>query len=141
MLRHSMPSRGDSAAVSERDGESITVLLRRLTDELLTLFRQEMALATAEVSGKLTKLLTGVASVAAGGAVLYAGFLALLAAAVLGLANVMAAWLAALIVGAAVVLLGIVLVYVGKKKIQPQNLKPQRSVDSLRQDKDVLMRK
>ena len=141
MLRRSMPSRGDSAAVSERDGESITVLLRRLTDELLTLFRQEMALATAEVSGKLTKLLTGVASVAAGGAVLYAGFLALLAAAVLGLANVMAAWLAALIVGATVVLLGIVLVYVGKKKIEPSNLKPQRSVDSLRQDKDVLMRK
>jgi hypothetical protein len=110
-------------------------------NELLTLFRHEMALATAEVSETLTKLAVGVASVAAGGAVLYAGFLTLLAAAVLALATIMTAWLAALIVGGGITVIGVVLLYVGKRSLHPDHLKPERSVQSLREDKDVLLRK
>ncbi len=60
-------------------------LLRRLMDELATLFRQEMALATAEVTGAIAKLSIGLVSVISGGAVLFAGFLVLLASATLGL--------------------------------------------------------
>jgi uncharacterized membrane protein YqjE len=126
---------------SSAEAPSTTELLRRLTDQLVTLVRQEISLAGAEISQALTKLLTGVISAAAGGAVLYAGFLTLLAAAVLGLAVVWPAWLAALAVGAAVTLVGSLLLYRGKKAIDPSNLKPQRTVESLQQDKDVLMRR
>jgi hypothetical protein len=128
-------------AVSSRDQESITDLLRRLMDELATLFRQELALASAEMSGAMSKLSRGLVSVATGGAVLYAGFLTLLAAAVLALALVVEPWLAALIVGGVVTLIGLVMVMKGKKALEPSDLKPRRTVESLRQDKDVLMRR
>jgi predicted phage tail protein len=128
-------------AVSPRDQESIADLLRRLMEELSTLFRQELALASAEISGAMSKLSRGLISVATGGAVLYAGFLTLLAAAVLALALVVEPWLAALIVGGAVTLIGLVMVMKGKKALEPSDLKPRRTVESLRQDKDVLMRR
>lgn len=128
-------------AISSRDQESITDLLRRLMDELSTLFRQELALASAEVSGAMSKLSRGLISVATGGAVLYAGFLTLLAAAVLALALVVEPWLAALVIGGAVTLIGLVMVMKGKKALEPSDLKPRRTVESLRQDKDVLMRR
>src|SRR5690348_7960362 len=98
------------------ENASTLTLLRRATDELLTLFRQEMALATAEVSRTVAVFLAGVGSIAAGALVAYAGFLVLLAAAVLGLAHVVSDWLAALIVGAAVLVIGALLVYVGTRK-------------------------
>ncbi len=122
------------------DGVTVLGLVRRLMDELATLFRQEMALATAELTGALGKLVAAVVSVAAGSAVLFAGFLVLLAAAVLGLAQVMAPWLSALIVGAVVSLIGLILVLVGRKAVDPSVLKPKRSPESLRKDKAVLSR-
>src|SRR5688572_16159889 len=87
------------------DGESMLGLVRRLMEDLTTLFRQEMALATSQVMGALTRLTAGVASMALGGAMVLAGFMVLLAAAVLGLATVMEPWLAALIVGVVVTLI------------------------------------
>lgn len=141
MSTPAMPRAGRSITDAEREGQSIIELVRRFSEELLTLFRQEMALATAEISRTLRKLVQGVASIAAGAAVLYAGFLALLAAAVLGLSRVVEPWLAALIVGGAVTIVGLVLLMAGKKTIEPENLKPQRTVESLREDKDMLMRR
>jgi hypothetical protein len=125
---------------AELDGTTALGLVRHLMDELATLFRQEMALATAELTGALGKLVAAVVSIAAGSAVLFAGFLVLLAAAVLGLANVVAPWLAALIVGVVVSVIGLVMVLVGRKAADPSALKPQRSPESLRKDKAVLTR-
>jgi len=130
-----------SSADPDLENASTLGLLRRATDELLTLFRQEMALATAEVSRTVSVFLAGVTSIAAGALVAYAGFLVLLAAAVLGLARVVSDWIAALIVGAAVLVLGALLIYMGSRKARAEQLKPQRSVNSLREDKDVLLRK
>jgi hypothetical protein len=130
-----------STSTSTSEHESITTLLRRLTDELLTLFRQEMALATAEVSRTVAGYLTGIASIAIGGGVLYAGFLALIAAAVLGLAHVVSDWLAALIVGGVIALIGGGLLLAGMKKLKAEDLKPERTINSVREDKDVLLRR
>jgi hypothetical protein len=130
-----------STSTSTSEHESITTLLRRLTDELLTLFRQEMALATAEVSRTVAGYLTGITSIAIGGAVLYAGFLALIAAAVLGLAHVVSDWLAALIVGGVIALIGGGLLLAGMKKLKAEDLKPERTINSVREDKDVLLRR
>jgi uncharacterized membrane protein YqjE len=115
-------------------------LLHRLTGELSSLFRQEVALAGAELSRSMTKLLVSLASVASGGAVLYAGFLLLLVAAVCGLAYVVPLWLAALAMGVAVASVGCALVVVGRNKLKSSDLLPTRSPQSLRSDKDVLTR-
>ena len=78
-IQTSVPHELAVNGASSREGESVPALLRRLMDELATLFRQEIALATAELSGALTRLLLGMGSLAGGVAVLYAGFLALVA--------------------------------------------------------------
>jgi uncharacterized membrane protein YqjE len=125
---------------ADRNSETMLGLLHRLTEELSTLFRQEVALAGAEISRSAMTLLMSLASLASGGAVLYAGFLLLLVAAVFGLAYVLPAWLAALAVGLAVVLVGCVLLVVGRNKLKSADLVPIRSPQSLRRDKDVLTR-
>jgi uncharacterized membrane protein YqjE len=132
--RHAVPPGAD------RNSETVLGLLQRLTGELSTLFRQELALAGAEVSRSLTALLTSLVSVVSGGAVLYAGFALLLVAAVCGLAYVVPVWLAALAVGLVMVLVGCVLIVIGRNKLKSADLLPTRSPRSLRRDKDVLTR-
>ncbi|MFL6600377.1 MAG: phage holin family protein [Steroidobacteraceae bacterium] len=134
VVRHAVPQSAD------RNSETVLGLLRRLSRELSTLFRQELALASAEISRSVTALLVSLVSVVSGGAVLYAGFLVLLVACVCGLAYVLPLWLAALTVGIAVVLIGCVLVVMGRNKLKSADLLPTRSPQSLRRDKDVITR-
>jgi hypothetical protein len=134
LTRHDVPPSAD------RNSETTLNLVRRLTREVSTLFRQELALAGAELSRSLMTLLVSVVSVASGGAVLYAGFLLLLVAAVCGLAYVLPIWLASLAVGLAVTLVGVALIVAGRNKLKSSDLIPTRSPHSLRRDKDVLTR-
>jgi uncharacterized membrane protein YqjE len=131
----------DDLESEERSSQSIVTLLRRLTHEVATLLRQEIRLATVEISGALKRAIAGALATASGGAVLFAGILVLLAAAVLGLATVLPAWASALIVGVVVSVIGLILVLSGAKQLNPSALEPERSVRSLAKDKDVLMRR
>lgn len=131
-----------AAPTSGADAPQTTVqLLRRLLDELSTLFRQELRLALAEISRSVSQLLLGVSSIAVAGAVLFASLLLLLAAAVLALAQALPAWLAAAIVGSAAALAGYLLLRAGRSRFTATALKPEHSAESLRRDKDVLMRR
>ena len=124
----------------DREAQTVGTLLRRLTHEVATLFRQELSLAAAELTQSLNRILTAAAGVAAGGAVVFAGLLVLLAAAVLGLSIILPAWLAALIVGGATVLIGLIVTVTAAHKLKPESLKPERTARSLAKDKDVLTR-
>ena len=76
----------------------------------------------------------GAGALAAGGMIAFSGWLALLAAAILGLSNALAPWLAALIVGILVVALGGGLVLFGKGRLKADALVPRRTLNSLRED-------
>jgi len=116
-------------------------LFSDLWRETTTLVHDEVELAKADISDKVTQAGRGVGAVATGGAVLFAGFIVLLFAAVGALEMVLppqqAPWMAPLIVGAVVTIIGAVALSSGKKKLQAENLKPTRSIDSLRRDRDV----
>lgn len=71
--------------------------------------------------------------IAAGGAVAYAGFLALLAAATLALALALPAWLAALIVGVVVAAIGAAVVYAGRDSLRHADLAPRETMDSMQE--------
>ena len=130
----------DALESEDRETQSVATLAHRLTHELATLVRQELALVVAEFTQALGKTLAAATAVAAGGAVLFAGLLVLLASAVLGLSHIMAAWLAALLVGIVVSVVGIAAVVAGARAL-PQTLRPERSARSLSKDKAVLTRK
>ena len=128
-------------AENAREDQSAVGLVRRLLNEFSLLFRKEIALAKAEASEALSQAKTGAISVASGGAIMFGGVLVLLAAAVLALAHVVADWLAALIVGAIVTVVGYVMIQGGKNKFDPAALKPARTQRALRQDKEMVQRR
>ncbi len=123
------------------EGESTADLLRRLLDDAATLIHKELALVKTEVSEALSEAKVAAISMATGGAVLFAGILVLLAAAVLGLAHVVADWMAALIVGGIVAIIGFVMIQGGKKKLEPSAFKPDRTQNALRKDKEMMQRR
>jgi hypothetical protein len=113
---------------------SITTLLSDLASETILLIRQELALLKAELHEKFSRVGQGMTALGAGALIAYSGWLVLLAAAVLGLATVLPAWLAALIVALVVLAIGGALVFIGKSRFDADALMPRRSLRSLRED-------
>jgi uncharacterized membrane protein YqjE len=113
---------------------SITTLLSDLASETVLLIRQEMALLKAELQEKFGRMGQGATALGAGALMAFSGWLVLLAAAVLGLATVLPAWLAALIVAIIVLAIAGVLVFIGKSRFDAESLVPRRTLRSLRED-------
>ena len=76
----------------------------------------------------------GAGALAAGGMIAFSGWLALVAAAIIGLSHVLAPWLSALIIGVVVIALGAALVLLGKSRLKADALVPRRTLNSLRED-------
>ena len=127
-----------TAPRAPRDGRSLLGLFSDLWRETSTLVHEEVALAKAEMSEKANRAGSGVAAIAAGGAVLFAGFLMLLLAAAAGLERVLppeqAEWLAPLIIGIVVMIAGYIAFASGRSKLKAENLKPSYTMESLRRD-------
>ncbi|MDN3236499.1 phage holin family protein [Pseudomonas sp. WAC2] len=122
----------------DSNSTSIAGLVRQLTREVPSLFTKELALAKAEITEALNTTKAATISMASGGIVLMAGFIMLLLSAVLGLSQVMAPWLAALIVGGVVCIVGLIMVSAGKKKLDPAAFKPERTINSMQKDKEAV---
>lgn len=125
-----------------REGRSLIALFSDLWRETSALVHNEAELAKAEMSEKVSQVGTGVAAIAIGGAIVFAGFIVLLLAAVNGLALMLppehAGWLAPLIVGLAVIVLGFIALGTGRHELKATNLKPARTMDSLRRDGELV---
>ena len=117
-----------------RSGRPVAALLTDLAGETSTLVRQEIALFKAELSEKLTRMGVGAGALAAGGVIAFSVWLALLAAAILGLSHAVAPWLSALIIGVVVIALGAGLALFGKSRLKADALVPRRTLNSLRED-------
>lgn len=126
---------------SSLERESTAGLLSRLFGDLAALFRNEFALAKAELSSSATRAKAGLASLIGAVATLLAGSLALVAAIILALSRVMEPWLAALIIGVVITAVGAVLLKNARKKLLPPHIELDRTRESVRSDVDVLARR
>lgn len=126
--------REERPAATAGDNRSLGDLFAELTSETTTLVRQEVQLAKTEMSHKAAEVGKDVGFLAAGGAVLYAGFLALVATVIIILAYAMPWWLAALIVSVVVLAIGGLLVYRGLENLKKTSLAPTETIDSLKED-------
>lgn len=115
-----------------RDDRSLGELFGELARETSTLVRQEVNLARAEMTQQASQASRGVATLAVGGFVVYAGFLAFLAAVIAGLATLVQWWLAALIVALIVVVVGYAVVQSGLRALRQVSLVPTTTVQTLR---------
>jgi hypothetical protein len=115
---------------------SIGELFGQLSQDMTLLVRQEVQLARAEMSDKITRLTTNLVSVIAGGFVAYVGALALVAALILALQDLanISPWVSALIVGALLGIIGYVMLKRGLTELKRVDLAPRRTVENIRDD-------
>jgi hypothetical protein len=119
-----------------RQERSIGELFGQLSQDMTMLVRQEVQLARAEMSEKLSRLTANLVSVIAGGFVAYVGGLALVAALILGLndlANI-SPWVSALIVGAVLAIAGYAMLRRGLDELKRVDIAPRRTVENIRDD-------
>ena len=118
--------------------ESFGVLLGQLANNSAALVRDEIALAKQEMSEKVSSFRSGVVTLAIGGVVALLGVMALIAAAIIGLAHYIDAGLAALIVGGVLALIGGVIAMTGVSRLKQTSLKPEQTIETLEEDKEWL---
>jgi uncharacterized membrane protein len=114
--------------------QSLRTLVKQLGNDASLLVRQEVELARREIEEKLSKARKELMALAAGAALAYVGLLGITAGVILVLSLTMAAWLAALIVGAGLVLAGGALVLIGKYGLGHLDPMPRRAIQSVRTD-------
>ena len=119
-------------------GESLMELIGDLASQSAGLVRDEVALAKQELSEKIASLRSGAITLVVGSSLAMSAFLVLCAAAVAGLAEYLKVWQAALIVGGALAIIGGILVAMGISWLKQTNLKPQKTIKSLEENKEWL---
>lgn len=112
---------------------SLGDLFTALTTDMTTLVRKEVELARTETVEKISKATRSVVFMVAGGMLAYAGLIGLIIAAIVALANVMDLWLAALIVGLVVIIIGAILLQSGRSMLQRLSIVPEKTVESIKE--------
>jgi hypothetical protein len=133
------------------DQRSIADLIKELRDEATHLLRQEVNLAKTELSEKASFFGTQAGKIAAGGAVAGVGALLLLSALAWGIGWLLQwgfLWtttssvaLGYLIVGLIVAIVGYSMYASAKRKMQREPIAPERTLNSLKEDKQWLTNK
>jgi hypothetical protein len=126
------------------DGRSTFDLLKDLRDDARRMLRQEIALARAETSEKVGRVVRNAAFLLIGAAIAYAAFLFLLVAATYGIVIGLAAgglgveivsWLAPLITALVVGAIGLALIGKGIATLRSESLTPKKTVQSLEESR------
>ncbi len=114
---------------------SVGELVSQLVEQTGTLVRQELALATTEMTKKATFAARQAVFIAAGLLLGVVSLLALLGALVFGLATMFALWKSALAVGIVAGLLALVVGWKGMAALRDMSMVPTQTLLSLKEDK------
>ncbi len=120
--------------MQDRDERSLGELFSELAQDTSTLVRKEVQLAKTEMSQKASRVGKDVGFLAAGGAVAYAGLLAILAGVIVLLGQAIPMWLSALLVGLVVAGVGYFLVRRGLDALKQEDLAPRQTIETLKED-------
>jgi hypothetical protein len=123
---------------STLDGRGVGVLIRDLANDISRLIRSELALARSEATDKMHQTMAALVSIIGGSMLGFAALIILLQAVVQGLSNHMPDWLASILTGGAVAIIGAILVYGGQKALSANNLAPDRTAENLRKDMNLV---
>ena len=120
----------------QREERSLGDLFSELTRETSTLVRKEIELAKTEMADKAGKAGKNAAALAVGGAVAYAGALAIIAGVILLLGNAIPLWVSAVIVGLVVAGIGYFLIQKGLTALKHLDMVPRQTLETLKEDKE-----
>jgi uncharacterized membrane protein YqjE len=126
---------------SQTEERPVGALISDLANGLTTLVRQELRLAQAEGSEKITNVVIGVAAIFGGLLIAACALLILLQALVIALAHYMPDWLAALVVGVVVAIIAFIAIWQGRRTLSMENLAPRRTIRTVRDTTEMVMEK
>jgi VIT1/CCC1 family predicted Fe2+/Mn2+ transporter len=104
--------------------ESLTELLKQLANNSAAVVRNEIELVIQEIREKGRDVRSGVLTVTAGAVICFAAFLSLCAAVFIELTSYMTPVFAALVTGAALALIGVIIAFIGYRQLRKSILKP-----------------
>jgi hypothetical protein len=138
-----------AAAGSSLQERSLGELLRDLSSETSDLLRKEVELAKTEMSDKAARVGSDVGKIALGGAIAFMGGFALLYAVMMGLTALLdtflpfgvAIWLAPLLVGGALVMIGYGRITRALADLKGTSFVPRQTTQSLQENKQWLQAK
>ena len=114
-------------------------LVKELSEQLSRLVRDELRLAQLEMTRKGKQAGLGIGLFAGSGGIAVYGLGCLIACAVIAIATVLAAWLAALIVGAALLLVAGMAALLGKARLAKATPPvPEETIGSVKADVDEI---
>jgi len=120
---------------ARKDERSLGELFGDLARDMGVLVRQEVQLATTEMTHKASRAAQEVGMILVGGLVAYAGLLAILASVIVWLAAAgLGWWQAALLVGVIVAVIGGLLVQRGLAALKHADLAPRKTMETLKED-------
>ncbi|GIH61274.1 phage holin family protein [Microbispora siamensis] len=123
----------------QKESPSTGELVRRLSEDVSRLIRDELRLARLEMTRKGKRAGMGAGLLGAAGLIAFYGGGALVATAILALALVLPAWASALIIGAALLALAGLIALVGKEQVsRAAPPTPDEAMRSLKADIDVM---
>jgi uncharacterized membrane protein YqjE len=126
---------GEPASSGEGQEASTGQLVKQLSEQMSRLVRDELKLATVEMSGKAKTAGKGAGLFGGSGIMAFYGVGCLLACAIIALAGVMRAWLAALIVGVALFVVAGIAALVGRSELKKATPPlPSQAVESVQAD-------
>jgi hypothetical protein len=131
MTQQYISSTGPVRAEVKSNDRPLTEIVGELWENTEKLVRQELELAMAELDRKVDRLKVDVSMAVVGGAVIYAGLLAIVAGVILLLSKAIDPWLAALIVGVVISGAGFMLLQRGKKDLTSENIVPEKTAQSV----------
>lgn len=115
--------------------QSTGELVQHASEQMSRLIREELALARAELAEKGRRTGFGAGLLGGAGLVALYGVGALVLAAILGLAQGMAGWLAALLVGVVLLIIAVLLGVMGREQVrQAMPPVPPKASESMRAD-------
>lgn len=147
---HTEPRHRFSEAVGSQDNRTVASLLKDLRDETTLLFRQEVALAKQEMSEKVARMARNTGYLIAGTVTVGGGVLMLLLAATAGLYVLLlmagvdesiSLWLSPLIIGIVFAAIGYGLVQKAISTFQQGSLVPERTMRTIKEDKNWMKEK
>jgi hypothetical protein len=123
-----------TARAATAQSSSTADLVKHLSEQIGKLARHEVRLAQLELMRKGKRAGLGIGMFSGGGLLALYGFGCLLTAAIIGLATAVAAWLAALIIGAGLLAAAGIAALAGRAELRKAIAVPERAAGSVRAD-------
>lgn len=128
----SEPLNQNPAATGESLGDTVTGIIQ----DVQNIIRGEVELAKTEVKEDVGKLGKAAGMIGAAAFLALVGFIFLMLGVTYLLNKSLEMWISAGIVGLALLIIGAILGVVGKNQMQEANMVPDKTIDSLKEDKE-----